>query len=248
MSAIEPPVRRDGCPPAGQLEFLAAGDAVPKAVTAHLLTCQTCSAYVTGLRGEQVAYTLAHPPELMLRKLQRRHEAERGRRRWGWLGAFAALGAMVLGAVLLRPAESGLTLKAGSGFSVYSSRSASTAPRPLASGARVSAGDVLRFQFTSKQSGYLMILDLDGADQLTAFQPYRGQHAIEVRAGQTFSPDELIQLDSSPGPERVVAIFRPLRFSLADVTGWLGTNRATPGIPLLECGDCTAEWVVLEKP
>ena len=248
MSAIEPPVRREGCPPAGQLEFLAAGDGVPATVTAHLQTCETCASYVTGLRGEQVAYALAHPPELMARKLARRSDAAR-RQRWLWVGTFALVTlSLVLGVSLWRPNEPAFTLKGGSGFSVYVSTPSSPAPRPVPSGARVSPGDVLRFQFTSKQSGYLMIVDLDGAERLTAFHPYRGQQAVAIRGGEVHSPEERIELDSSPGAERVAAIFKLTPFSLADVTAWLGARPGTPGIPLLECGDCTAQWVVLEKP
>ncbi len=247
MIAIEAPVRREGCPPSGQLEFVAAGDPAPASVTAHLATCETCTAYVTGLQGEHAAYTLAHPAQLVARKFARRAQLDRARR-WRWLGAFAALAVMALvGVLLLRPAESPLALKGGLGLSVYASR-ANAAPRPVASGARVSPGDVLRFQFTSKQSGYLMILDLDGADHLTAFHPYRGQQAVAIHAGQTYSPDELIQLDASPGPERVVALFRATPFTLSDATGWLGAHHPASGMPPLECGDCTAEWVVLEKP
>lgn len=248
MNDITPPERGADCPSAAQLEYLVAGEVAPS-VSAHVATCAGCGAYFRSLHDEHQAFNRANPPELLLRKLERR-EPSTPERRWRWW-ALAAVGAaaMVTALLLGGSASSGdaVGLKGG-GFSVYASRSVDAAPMSVPTGAHVSPGDVLRFQFTPKHSGYLMIVDLDGADHLTVFHPYRGRDAVAVSASEPYSPTDTIQLDSSVGPERIGAIFRPTPFTSSDVSTWLASGRGSPGIPTLSCADCAVEWVVLEKP
>ncbi len=250
MKEIVPPARGASCPAAAQIEFLVAGECVSPGVCAHVATCTGCSAYFRALHDDQQVFNLANTPELLLRKLERRTPPPS---RWRWWLASAGV-AVTLSVTLItslpapEPEPQPLALKAGTGFSVYASPSISKSPRPVPSGAHVSPGEVLRFAYTAKHTGYLMIVDLDGADQLTVFHPYRGREAVAVRANEPYSPGESIELDSASGPERIVAVFRLTPFTSRDVTDWLAASRGAPGIPSLGCADCSVEWVVLEKP
>ncbi|MBI5548221.1 MAG: hypothetical protein HY901_30445, partial [Deltaproteobacteria bacterium] len=140
------PERGPQCPPAVVLEYLAAGEAIDPAQSAHVGGCSQCSAYVQALSEACSEFQRAHPDELVLRKLARRREATPTRRSWlgGLLAGFAATAALVLAVVLVLPNQ-GVRHKGGTEFGVYVQRQGESAPAPLASGARVYAGDVLRF-------------------------------------------------------------------------------------------------------
>jgi hypothetical protein len=157
------------------------------------------------------------------------------------LRAFGLIGALALVAFFLVPSPHGVTLKGGSEFDIFVQGPAE--PRLLADGATIHAGDVLRFQYSAKKNGYLMVVDWDGTGQLTVFHPFGLEVADSVQAGPHQLLPESVKVDAAKGPERVVAIFSPEPFSLSQVRAWLD-----PATGKLACPDCESTWVVLEKP
>ncbi len=243
MSAPQPPERGEQCPPNVVLEYLAAGDEQGPDVGAHVKACASCGGYVQALQGAADVYRRARPREQFVAKLARRNGSGLTRARWR---LFAVLGgcAAVLLVTRVMPGT-GVRDKGGETFSVYLSRGTGE-PVLASAGMHVAAGDRLRFHYGARAEGHLMIVDVDGAGEVSVFHPFGDEAAARVAAGQRGVLPETIALDNGPGPERIAAIFRATPFTLKDVRTWLG-NPPSGATPSLSCRDCRVQWLILEK-
>jgi hypothetical protein len=82
-------------------------------------------------------------------------------------------------------------------------------------------GDLLRFTYTTERDSYLAVLDQDARSTQVYFPS--GARAAFVRSGVAAVLDFSVELDATPGEERVYALFcdtsveiAPVRASLAD--------------------------------
>lgn len=244
MKPLSAPLRGPECPPVVVLESLAAGDTLEPGIQVHVASCAACGAYVRALTEASEAYRRAHPPERFLRKLEAHPVAPPAWRRW-LLGSAAASACAVLLTVLTWHTTDEVRLKGGTEFGVYVKRAGEDAPRPLAPGAKVRAGDVLRFHYRPPREGWLLLVSMDGKGQLTVFHPYQGSAAARVAGGTLSVLEESIELDEAPGPERLAAIFSPEPFTLEELRTWLSGSSSSA--PRIDCPQCQVEWVVLEK-
>ncbi|AKJ03783.1 ActD [Archangium gephyra] len=226
------------------LEYLAAGDPVEPGTPVHVAACAACGEHVRALTEASEAYRRSHPPERFLRKLEAREVAPPAWRRW-LLGSAAASACAVLLTVLTLRGTDEVRLKGGTEFGVYVKRAGEAAPLRLASGAKVRAGEVLRFHYQPPGDGWLLLVSIDGTGQLTVFHPYQGTAAARVAGGTLSVLEESIALDEAPGPERLAAIFSPEPFTLEELRGWL--RGPSSSAPRIDCPHCQVEWVVLEK-
>lgn len=244
MKPLPAPPRGPGCPPTVVLEYLAAGEPLDPSLQVHVASCAACTHHVRALTEASEAYRRAHPPEQFQRKLAARAVAPPAWRRW-LLGSAAASACAVLLAVLTWHGSDEVRLKGGSEFGVYVQRTGEASPLRLASGAKVRAGEVLRFLYRPPSEGWFLLVSVDGTGQLTVFHPYQGSAAARVTGGAPSVLEESIALDEAPGPERLAAIFNPEPFTLEELRGWLSGPASSE--PRINCPHCQVEWVVLEK-
>jgi hypothetical protein len=84
----------------------------------------------------------------------------------------------------------------------------------LEPGKPLRAGDAIRFAVVARR-GFLMIASVDGRGQAQVYVPYAGSESSAVPTGRPLQLPEggSIELDATPGPERVFALFsaRPLQ-------------------------------------
>jgi len=106
--------------------------------------------------------------------------------------------------------------------------------RELRSGDRVAPGDRLRFAADGAGAKHLLVLSVDGSGQVSVFVPAEGQRSLPLVEGKQEIPDS-IELDATPGPERLFAFFSaapldaaPLREALAKAP----RADAVPGVTL----------------
>ncbi|WP_224247393.1 DUF4384 domain-containing protein [Hyalangium gracile] len=244
MKPLPAPPRGPGCPPVVVLEYMAAGDAIEPGIAEHVASCAACTEHLHALTQASEAYRRSHPPEQFLRKLDARRSPAPAWRRW--LFAPVAAGAcMVLLAVLFMPGSNEVRLKGRTEFGVYVKRPGEASPQPLASGAKVRAGEVLRFHYQPPSDGWLLLISVDGTGRLTVFHPYQGSAAARVAGGTLSVLEESIALDDAPGPERLAAIFSPEPFTVEELRAWLSSPSS--GAPRIDCPRCQVDWVVLEK-
>lgn len=256
MTAALPPSRRGpGCPPAAVLEALSAGEAVPGDAAAHAALCPDCSAQLAALREAALAFVKARPPELFLRKLERRDAAtpERPRLLRRLLPALALALPIAAGVVfapgLLRhagPAGEGVTFKGGGAFRVAILRAGGGAPELAASDAVVRAGDALRFAYAAPRDGWLLVLELDGSGNAAVLHPFGAARGAPVAAGTRGFVAGSVVLDDAPGPEQLFAVFSPRPVEAAPLLDALRAQAQRPD-PALACDGCTVTVLRLRK-
>jgi hypothetical protein len=241
---IAPPTRHSGCPAAADLEAHAAGE-LPE-LSPHVDGCSSCKPYVAALRDEAAAFVRARPPELFLKKLERRAQAPAPRPWWRWLAVLAPAAALV--AVFLvtwqPPPDDDITLK-GDLLRVFVKHGGDES-RPLRWDEVVRAGDALRFSYDPPADGYLAIFDLDGTEAVTVFYPYRGTAPVLVKPGQGLLPGTVV-LDAQPGPEWIVAVWSPTAFDTANVSAQL-KGQSTRDVVGVLCEGCVVSMLRLSKP
>jgi hypothetical protein len=244
MRPLPAPLRGPGCPPSVVLEYLAAGETLEPGIQVHVASCAACKDHVQALTEASEAYRRSHPPEQFLRKLEAREVAPPTWRRW-LLGSAAASACAVLLTVLTWQGSDEVRLKGGTELGVYVKRAGEASPLRLVSGAKVRAGEVLRFHYRPPSDGWLLLVSIDGTGQLTVFHPYQGTAAARVAGGTLSVLEESIALDEAPGPERLAAIFSPESFTVEELRAWL--SGPSSSAPRIDCPHCQVEWVVLEK-
>ena len=92
-------------------------------------------------------------------------------------------------------------------------------------GESVRPGDALRFVYTSDRTFFIALFSRD-ARELSLYYP-EGEHAIELAPGQDAALDFSVELDATPGTERVIALFCPQTFELEVARAALASTRAS---------------------
>lgn len=171
--------------------------------------------------------------------------ARRPIRRWGAVGGVAAL---LLGGLLWSQVpEPGEFTARGGGLRLEVWREEQGKARRLQDGDGVQAGDRLGFRVASEAPGELIVAGVDGTGAVYPVWPPGGSGSAPVTASKEAQQlDAAIQLDSTPGAERIVA----LRCGEPVGWGWLsGALKAEAGaerLPALKEG-CVQEEVRLQK-
>ncbi len=247
-SPLPPSPRGPQCPPAAVLEALSAGEAVPAATQAHVEGCPDCGAQLSALRAEADAFNRARPPERFLKQLEGRAAAAPARR-FRWLAPVLGVALPVLAVVLILPRlqreDPGVTFK-GEPFRVVVAAQGTGSPELLAPDAQVRAGDALRFAYEAPQDGHLMVLELDGRGAATVFYPYGATASAPHKAGERDFLPGSVELDDSPGPEVLVAVFSARPFEAAPLLDMLRAQAGRPE-PTVSCPDCRVSTLRLRK-
>lgn len=165
-------------------------------------------ARVDALRADSAAFLIKHPPGPIAAKL------EAPRRRWfHWLvPSLAAVAAVVLAIVFLRPPEDDVTTKGSLAFTAFR-LSADGAVQELPPNGVVHPRDRIRFSAKVPSEGYLGVVSRDGAGTASVYYP--SSSVMAARHGQTALLPDAIELDEVLGPERVWAIFSATPFDLS---------------------------------
>lgn len=230
MSPVALPTRGPQCPPAVELEELAASDApLPE----HVAGCAQCSPYVAALKVEQAAWRKARPFEQLEAKLAQRAElAERRSSWWQWLVPVAVLAAALLSFWFrLPPSAPGIRVM-GSELKGQVLRRGASEAAPLREDDLLQQGDRLRFDFTPQQGGEVLLFELDGRDVVTPVA--RGQ----VLAGSQLLPASgSWELTEPNGPEWFIAVVSPKPLDAAAIAAQLKGQATRPKVTV-QCDDC----------
>lgn len=229
------PVRGPDCPPAIDLERVAAGEDLAQ-VRAHLPGCEACRHAVDELEAGARAFLAARPAERFLGQL----EARRQRPRSWWPVVFAAAAAaLVLGVVTLVPRADPPVRFKGSLLTVTAKREGVV--KTLADGDTLREGDALRFSVTTAVAGHAVVLERDGQGKVTVVAPFGAAAPQAIGEGTTVL-DDAAELDATKGRETFVVVFAPRAFEVAAVVKQLEAGAQ------VTCGGCAVEVRSFEKP
>jgi hypothetical protein len=217
------------------LQRIAAGEST--GAESHADGCASCQARIERYREASAAFLRQRPPELFLRKLQRRKHPVRS-----WL-PLALCGALSLAIIAIPRGGEEIRNKGASPLSVVYRRG-NAEPLPVVPEHRLKQGDALRFSYAPSKQGYLAILNVDAAGKVTAFYPYDGDRAVPLES-QGWLPGSVV-LDATQGPEWLVGVFAAKPFPVAPLAAQLSS--LPPGAaPKLECGDCRVDFLRIHK-
>jgi hypothetical protein len=104
------------------------------------------------------------------------------------------------------------------------------------------AGDAVRFTISAREPVYVAVLGLDAGGQLSVYHP-DGERLSKVEAGRDQLLPTAIELDATPGAERLYGVFCPSAVLLSGVRAAI--ERA-PDAPALPQG-CSIERRTLNK-
>jgi hypothetical protein len=197
--------------PDGLLERYLAGELTGEAlarVEKALAESSEERARVDALRADAAAFLIKHPPGPIAARL------EPPRRSWfQWLvPALAAVAALVVAVVFLRPVEDDVTTKGAMAFTAFR-LSSDGAVQELTPNAKVKAGDRVRFSVKVPSDGFLAVVSRDGAGNASVYFP--SSSTVSARHGATALLPDAIELDGVLGPERVWAIFSARSFEVS---------------------------------
>lgn len=258
-------LRRDGHLSALSLERRNLGELSAQAsgvFDSHVESCDSCRADYT-----EVCRDLGVDPRELMRLPPVRSRSV-WRRTWGWSGglAVAAAAAMMMlprgdelavgspldGAVATAALEVEDQLRRkGDAFEFEVHVHDGDQSRLAGRGERVSAGDRVGFRMFPRFDGHVMIVgsDATGASYL-CYPQHNDGRSTPVRAlDQPWAVDEAVELDETPGTERIVALLCPDAFTFDEVAaalreiGEVGTNDLLP--PIVDA--CIQRELVLVK-
>lgn len=93
-------------------------------------------------------------------------------------------------------------------------------------GAALRPGDAIRFAIDA-DGGYLLVVSVDGAGQLSVYHPYGGDRSAPLDApGHRAVLDGSIVLDDAPGPERIWAVISDRPIAVAELRAQLAAIQA----------------------
>jgi hypothetical protein len=109
------------------------------------------------------------------------------------------------------------------------------------SGQHVRAGDQLRFVVTAERDRHLAILSLDSRGAVSVFSPSQTA-SVPVRASVGAALESSVQLDDSPGTERIFAVFCDAPFDVRRFVRELEQSHDVASGP-----DCVVDRLELSK-
>jgi hypothetical protein len=185
----------------------------------HVMSCNDCRARHQELERERAEFYAAAPTfESHARRfVPHRLSARRTRAPLLTAGGIVAIAAAV--ALAMLPGLRDTRLKGGPSLGYFVKRGAQVWAGD--SSTVLEPGDLLRFTYTSERDSYLAVLDRDARSTQLYFP--EGARAALARAGVAVALDFSVELDATPGEERVYALFcdtsielEPVRASLAE--------------------------------
>lgn len=231
-SLLTAPIRGADCPPKVSLEAFSVGEELQLAP--HVEGCPHCGPFVEAARVNSAAFVRMRPADLFLRQVDQR--AALPRRPWWPVFLGAALSALVA-VIVLRPPPEEPKLK-GDAFHLFLKRGEAEAVA-VKMDQSVRPGDQLRFSYQATLDGFLVVLELDGTEQVEV------RSSGEVSVGARVLPGA-IALDGSAGPEWFVSVFSPTPLDVEGLRGQLRGQARHPRITL-QCGKCQVEAVRVVK-
>lgn len=238
--------RRDGCLSDLVLDRLLAEEldaGARRAGEDHLAGCPRCQGRLDELERDRARFRLAHPP------FPRRAERARQPGRWTlfrpWalpaaaLGAAAALALLVgrLGTPGTPPEETRIKGSVRLGFYLKRGDAVSSGR----SGDVLHPGDAVRFTYTSRAPGHLVVVSRDGGGNVSVYHPDAALAAPVAPGEEEPLPDSII-LDDVLGSEAIYAVLCSEPRPVAGIVEQLrrdGDLRAVPG--------CAVDRIVVEK-
>lgn len=207
----------------------------------HLLACKHCDERVLEARQQRQSFLRAAPTfaahaRLSGRHVPRRHMAD-------WLpGAVTGALALVAGLLLMLRASDellpGTRIKGRPQLGFYVKRGERV--ELGVSGDRVNAGDQLHFSYSSPLPTHLAVLGWDGARAALYYPEVQVSEALI--AGSARLLDFAIDLDDSPGEQRIIGVFCQAAFDPEALRVALGRSGR---LPTRE--GCTSDTIVLDK-
>ncbi len=239
----------DPLPPPPHLPRLSLEEAAvapPSAeVTAHLIDCAGCRAYVETLRENAARFLRAHPADRFLSRIAWRDRSPAR----SWLPAaslLAAVAAGTLALLVLLPEPSrgpapiplqAIQLK-GSLVSTFVQREGRAIS--LHAGDVLHPNDAVRFVVRAEQAGFATVLERDPQGRVTVIAPFGAARPQPVAPGTTALADSAI-LDATVGTDHFVAVFSTEPFSIAPLVEALSTSQE------LACEGCRVETLEFDK-
>ena len=189
-------------------------------VQAHRATCARCLARIDEHRRERAGFALPR----------------RRPRRWlpGVAAVTAAAAALAVWLAVPRPDTTRSKGKPTIGF--YLKRG--DVIRRGGPGERVAPGDALDFTASTDAPGYLAIISIDGAHQVSVYYP-AGAGAAAIGAGGDQLLPLSVRLDGVLGVERLFGVFCDHPAAVAALTAAVAAGAAPPG--------CTIDTLMIEK-
>jgi hypothetical protein len=205
----------------------------------HLAECDSCQSRYAGLEYERSSFLKEAPSWHAYRQRFTKHRAtRRGARQLGW--AAIAVAALVMWFVVPHTQNLDVTRRKGGGPHLGFFIKRGERVNRGASGDLLMAGDRLRFTYTSKYSTCFALLSRD-SQTATIYYPSTSQCA-HIPAGNDVPLDFSVELDETPGNERIFALFcaRPIALESLRVE-LAGSGRLGP------VSDCQIDSVLLQK-
>lgn len=229
---------------------------------AHLARCVSCRERRVELEEEQRRFGQSAPGLAAASRLRvvapgpgvipLRAPGARGR----WLagaGALAAVAALALLVTRTAPSPVSPSATDARSHGVRTKGGAASLGWVVRRGSQVFAGhpdlslrpgDALRFTVSAREPVYVAVLGLDAAGRLSVYHP-EGDRLSKVEAGQEQPLPAAIELDATPGEERLIAVFCDSDVALAPITLALERSPAAPAFPQ----GCTLErWTLKKEP
>ncbi|HEX4457717.1 MAG TPA: hypothetical protein VIA18_07085 [Polyangia bacterium] len=172
---------------------------------AHLKTCAACSARLAELESQSRPF---------MNDVAARQPIRRARRNWAWGGLGVTFAAAAAFTLWLVPVRSPVRTKGGLHFEIIAKHGNSV--DTILPGSELAPGDAIRFRLTPPRAGYLGIIGLDAAGNVTPYAPTAGA-TMRMQGGAAQLLDGSIILDDTAGAERVVALFCARSLDMAAV-------------------------------
>jgi hypothetical protein len=119
-----------------------------------------------------------------------------------------------------------VAVKGGPNFQTFVKRG--TQVFAAADGVLLLPGDALRFVVQPGGLPYLLIVSRDGAGHLTVYYPFGGTRSAELKSDGRNELPGSVELDATPGEERLFALFSRQPLEAARVTSRLAVSATEP--------------------
>jgi len=197
-------------PSALRLDALALGglsDGERRELEAHLAACARCRLEASTSAASRTEFERGAYGDALRSVRKRLQPARSWWRRLVPTSAALVVAAATVLVVLKMPhatVEPAYGIKGGPSLHLYGRRDGKVFP--VQPGAKLRAGDQLRFAVANQPAGYLMIASVDGAGRGSIYFPFDGQRSARVESPNAELPGSVI-LDEVAGPERLFALW-----------------------------------------